>query len=460
MKSLMALWGAPQATLSPENDLWGHAAVRALADQEAPPAESHARPVTNHDFSQVPAQATGPDGKHTAVSCPQSPRRCPFGGACHTCPTRVQAKLAISQPGDDYEREADRVAETVMRLPAPAAPVRAAGGVPGPAGLEAAPLVQEVLHTPGQPLEAGVRAFMEPRFGYDFSQVRVHTDERAAQSAEAMQALAFTVGNHIALDTRRLLPNSIGSRPLIAHELAHVVQQSPGHTSPQPASGRTVPVAAKAPLSLQRQGRSGQRPSPQPTRPNAPQQRLVDAARRAAAIRCQIAMFRVRGIDPVADWGRRAHSLAQVMFAWDDPNMDQVGDVISAMVTYLTSDLQVIIAPANDPECGSRAAYVRGLRPPVVLCPAFFTETPEQQTRTLIHEAAHLARIGSAGLGESYCVDFDCAASCGGFDSADSWAHFVHCLSGQAPDQPMTIRGRTPPGRTGQPSQHPSGSQP
>ena len=60
----------------------------------------------------------------------------------------------------------------------------------------------------------------------------------------------------------------------------------------------------------------------------------------------------------------------------------------------------------------------------------------------MIHESAHLARIGSAALGEGYCVTFDCAAGCpGGFDSADSWAHFVHCLSDQTPDRPDIIEG-------------------
>ncbi len=52
-------------------------------------------------------------------SCPVFPRRCPFEGACHTCPARVQAKLEIGQPGDKYEQEADRVADQVMRMPEP-----------------------------------------------------------------------------------------------------------------------------------------------------------------------------------------------------------------------------------------------------------------------------------------------------------------------------------------------------
>jgi hypothetical protein len=86
--------------------------------------------------------------------------------------------------------------------------------------------VHEVLRSPGERLDTATRAFMEPRFGHDFSGVRVHTDPRAAESARAVSALAYTVGQDIVFDTRI---NSLGSphgTALLAHELAHVVQQS------------------------------------------------------------------------------------------------------------------------------------------------------------------------------------------------------------------------------------------
>lgn len=78
-----------------------------------------------------------------------------------------------------------------------------------------------------------------------------------------------------------------------------------------------------------------------------------------------------------------------------------------SMNTMLTSP-NVVVAGANDPECGTRGASVRGLSPPIVLCPDFFGGSGEERIRTMIHESAHLARIGSGTLGESYCVDFDC----------------------------------------------------
>ena len=87
------------------------------------------------------------------------------------------------------------------------------------------PIVREVLRTPGRPLDTGTRAVMEPRFGHDFSRVRVHDDARAAASARAVDAQAYTVGEHIVFDSGRYNPSSSAGRQLLAHELAHTVQQ-------------------------------------------------------------------------------------------------------------------------------------------------------------------------------------------------------------------------------------------
>jgi hypothetical protein len=87
------------------------------------------------------------------------------------------------------------------------------------------PIVYEVLRSPGQPLDPATRAFMEPRFGHDFGQVRVHTDERAAQSFKGCGALAYTVGEEIVFAPRRYAPDTAEGKRLLAHELAHVVSQ-------------------------------------------------------------------------------------------------------------------------------------------------------------------------------------------------------------------------------------------
>lgn len=87
------------------------------------------------------------------------------------------------------------------------------------------PIVQEVLSSSGQPLDAATHAFMEPRFGHDFSRVRVHTDARAAESARAINALAYTVGRDIVFGSGQYAPSTHQGRRLMAHELTHVVQQ-------------------------------------------------------------------------------------------------------------------------------------------------------------------------------------------------------------------------------------------
>lgn len=91
---------------------------------------------------------------------------------------------------------------------------------------EAPLIVHEVLRSPGQALDSATRAVMEPSFGHDFSQVRVHTDAKAAESASAVNALAYTVGRDIAFGRSQYVPQTNEGRKLLAHELTHVVQQS------------------------------------------------------------------------------------------------------------------------------------------------------------------------------------------------------------------------------------------
>jgi hypothetical protein len=91
---------------------------------------------------------------------------------------------------------------------------------------EVPPIVYDVLNSPGQPLDPETRAFMESRFEHDFSQVRIHTDAKAAESAQAVNALAYTVDQKIVFNSSQYSPNSIRGRELIAHELTHTIQQS------------------------------------------------------------------------------------------------------------------------------------------------------------------------------------------------------------------------------------------
>lgn len=94
--------------------------------------------------------------------------------------------------------------------------------------MDVPPIVHEVLRTPGQPLDAKTREFMEPRFGQDFSRVRVHTDARAAESARAVNALAYTVGQEVVFGAGHYMPETRAGQTLVAHELTHVIQQAGG----------------------------------------------------------------------------------------------------------------------------------------------------------------------------------------------------------------------------------------
>ncbi len=161
----------------------------------------------------------------------------------------IQTKLGINQPGDEYEQEADRIAEHVMRMSEPQLQRACTCGGACPkcqtepsaqehehlqtkrvqasdAGQSAAPpIVHEVLRSPGQPLDPATRAFMEPRFGHDFSKIRVHADNQAAESVKAVQALAYTVGQDVVFGAGQYVPHNEVGRRLLAHELAHTLQQ-------------------------------------------------------------------------------------------------------------------------------------------------------------------------------------------------------------------------------------------
>jgi len=182
-----------------------------------------------------------------------SPLATPPRSTAPTLMRRPASGLAVNQPGDIYEQEADRAADEIMRMPPTDTAQRnhtsssqdqlhrkCAGcreeeeeekdhklhrKETGSGPSVAPPVVHEVLRSSGQPLDAGTRSFMEPRFGHDFSRVRVHTDARAAESANAVHALAYTVGSNIVFANAQYEPQNLAGCRLLSHELAHVIQQ-------------------------------------------------------------------------------------------------------------------------------------------------------------------------------------------------------------------------------------------
>lgn len=205
-----------------------------------------------HDFSQIPVHAltTG----------------------------TVQTKLTVDTPGDTYEQEADAVADQVMRMATPLAPhVQRQTEAEKPIHRKttgdaqeqtAPPIVQEVLRSSGQPLDAATRTLMEPRFGHDFSRVRVHTDSEAASSAQAIGARAYTVGQHIVFGPEQYDMVTGDGRRLLAHELTHTLQ------SHDPGSADTLVKRD------QDKGSGAQKPKTPPT----------------TAPKCQIAKAQIRPV--------------------------------------------------------------------------------------------------------------------------------------------------------------------
>lgn len=153
----------------------------------------------------------------------------------------LQRRLAIGIADDPLEREADRVADQVLAGPATPA-LRSASPLiqrfaqrPGTAAQATPASVDRVLASPGGVLEPALSRDMAQQFGHDFSQVRVHCDEAARQSAREVDAHAYTVGQHVVFGAGRFTPSTREGRWLLAHELTHVVQQSPASRSSERA---------------------------------------------------------------------------------------------------------------------------------------------------------------------------------------------------------------------------------
>jgi hypothetical protein len=219
-----------------------------IADQ----SQTDHQPEKGHDFGQIPLYAAG-----------------------------VQAKLTVGEPNDQYEQEADRVADQVVNMPAPGegqsiqrqnddelqmkplvntiTPLLQRETLSDDEDLQRKPSLQRdaegAMQTSedlesrldqggGTPLNDDMRSFMEPRFGADFSQVRVHTDNQAVQMSQELGAQAFTHGSNIYFGAGKYDPSSQSGQHLLAHELTHVVQQTGNTKSPQAKLTASTPKDA------------------------------------------------------------------------------------------------------------------------------------------------------------------------------------------------------------------------
>ena len=169
-------------------------------------------------------------GEHAQVQMAQTPASQTPAPAVFP----LQRKCACGTYGSGGECDKCRSAATDLH--------RSACSPAAPASMPA--IVDDVLSSSGQPLDSDIREWMEPRFGHDFSHVRIHTDQRAAESAQAVNALAYTVGHDVVFNTGRYQPGTESGGRLLAHELTHVVQQGRSGLATQTAKEISHPSDA------------------------------------------------------------------------------------------------------------------------------------------------------------------------------------------------------------------------
>jgi hypothetical protein len=148
------------------------------------------------------------------------------GGECEECSKKrrfgLQTKLEVNEPGDQYEREANRIADQMLAGPTKTVSRSARPRIQCFSGrsnrqLNSPPTsVDDALRSPGKPLDSALRQDMEQRFGHDFSRVRVHSGAVAAQSARDVNAQAYTVGQDIVFAAGRYAPETSPGRHMLA----------------------------------------------------------------------------------------------------------------------------------------------------------------------------------------------------------------------------------------------------
>ncbi len=259
----------------------------------------------------------------------------------------------------------------------------------------------------GAKMDSSTKSIMEQGFGTDFNNVAIHTDSEAVQMSKELGAQAFTHGNDIYFNEGNYRPATKEGKHLLAHELTHTLQQNNNAVRKQENS-----VCNSS---------------------------MITTARQNAFFRVQIVKHKLSGLHPTLGIRQQTDMmrLARKIVSPKIRSLRAVQQLIESMLNVLTSDNNIVCGPEID-NCSIWNAYVENNNSPIHLCNSFFNLSEEGQTRTLIHEAAHAAGIGSA-TSESYIMIFDCETGADDYTSADAWAHFINCASNQTPDQPGNL---------------------
>jgi Domain of unknown function (DUF4157) len=332
----------------------------------------------------------------------------------------IQPKLTINQPNDIYEQEADAMADKVMRMEQPGVQLKPLAistvqrkcehcekeekkvqrkeinGEEKTAGSNLENYVGS-LNSGGQPLPNEVRSFYEPRFGYDFSNVKLHTGTVAAKSAQSINALAYTSGNNIVFNDGQYYPNTDSGKKLLSHELTHVVQQNKTGISKKSIQRlvRTSLVTCGA----------GQNPFGADRRASAILANAVTAI--DAAVAARPATPAAAAVTLVGDAMWRAFRLNAANDAnWNDPaprfGLPLIRRRVAAIQNYIDSVVftyncqplatPFTIAGCAPTSCGANdnAWSCHANATEIDLCPAFWTLDADQRAKTILHETFHI----------------------------------------------------------------------
>lgn len=284
-------------------------------------------------------------------------------------------------------------------------------------GFEVPPIVPEVLRSPGQPLDPATRAFFEPQFGHDFSQVRVHTDTKAAESARAVDALAYTAGRDVVFGAGRYQPGSQQGRHLLAHELAHAVQQETlsgglskltvgaSHEPEEVEANRAAEAVAggeMAPPIMSDRWMLRRQAGEAPAAPAAPAANtwVGCAPENVGDLNRELAEA-VRWVqDAITDLqsSNRPRHTSNALFRYLSADPPHVQNTILPNLRVILADLQR--GPTNfrcQTQAQCLAAFPGGANAysgnPITLCPGYFSEGFLDRVTTLVHEAGHNAGL-------------------------------------------------------------------
>ena len=363
-------------------------------------------------------------GNHTRVAERFLQRKCACSGQCEKCKKTdevtlghaLQTKISLGAPGDRYEQEADRVSEQVLTTSTNSSvensPPRIQRFATQSSGETAAApkSVDDVLSSPGRPLNPGLRRDMEQRFGYDFSQVRVHSGAAAGNSAGEVNAHAYTVGRDIVFGPGRFAPTTQEGRRLIAHELTHFVQQSePG-------------VGAKS-TKVQRKVVDDDEHLPCRNTPRRSAQFVADLEDQAATL-AENAAIALRARPPIQStqeflWKRFRRN-------FNEPRdrcgfIPEIADRLDAIARGIrNTEVQYGCVSAGEPssQCNGHFAYTDpgmfgGNR--IDLCARFWAAKTNDKVVTILHEWAHYKFEPRGVMDEPQ----------GGFDAAECYSSFA-----------------------------------